>query len=188
MYDLEHVEEVDYQTIRSRKMKWTAFLASVLVFLLSVAGMLGAMAGKKSATMETYGYYLNQAQNASGQEFVDMIKQAVDIDPGRVDAYEMLLDWVESDGKLDLRTEWSPINQLLMNTSSGQRVSNDQMLYYEAGNFSAGDEYCKSGSSRSTIFQKKWYLYGNPCRMRGTGTCITEKSKAAAGRTETEII
>lgn len=128
MYDLEHVEEVDYQTIRSRKMKWTAFLASVLVFLLCVAGMLGAMAGKKSATMETYGYYLNQAQNASGQEFVDMIKQAVDIDPGRVDAYEMLLDWVESDGKLDLRTEWSPINQLLMNTSSGQRVSNDQML------------------------------------------------------------
>ena len=128
MYDLEHVEEVDYQTIRSRKMKWTAFLTSVLVFLLSVAGMLGAMAGKKSATMETYGYYLNQAQNASGQEFVDMIKQAVDIDPGRVDAYEMLLDWVESDGKLDLRTEWSPINQLLMNTSSGQRVSNDQML------------------------------------------------------------
>lgn len=64
----------------------------------------------------------------------------------------------------------------------------DRMLYYEAGNFSTGDEYCKSGSSRSTIFQKKWHLYGNPCRMRGTGTCITEKSKAAAGRTETEII
>ena len=64
----------------------------------------------------------------------------------------------------------------------------DRMLYYEAGNFSTGDEYCKSGSSRSTIFQKKWYLYGNPCRMRGTGTCITEKSKAAAGGTETEII
>lgn len=53
----------------------------------------------------------------------------------------------------------------------------DRMLYYEAGNFSTGDEYCKSGSSRSTIFQKKWHLYGNPCRMRGTGTCITENPK-----------
>lgn len=128
MYDLEHVEEVDYRTVRSRKMKWTAFLASVLVFLLSVAGMLGTLAGKRSAMTETYGYYLNQAQNVSGQEFVNLIKQAVDIDPGRVDAYEMLLDWVESDGKLDLRTEWGPINQLLMNTSSGQRSSNDQVL------------------------------------------------------------
>lgn len=128
MYDLEHVEEVDYRTIRSRKMKWTAFLASVLVFLLSVAGMLGAMAGKQSAVMKTYDQCLAKAPGAAGQEFVELIRQAVDIDPGRADAYEMLLDWVERDGKLDLRTEWGPINQLLMDTSSGQRVSNDQVL------------------------------------------------------------
>lgn len=132
MYDLEHVEDVDYHAMRLRRSKWMAFLISTLVFLTSVVGMLGVSALKRSATTETYGYYLNQAEMLTGRDefpqFVEKIKEAVEMDPSQYEAYNMLITRIESDGRMDMQTELAPIQAVLTDSGGGSRESNETLL------------------------------------------------------------
>lgn len=116
MYDLEHVGDMDYHTIRSRKLKWNAFLASVLVCLVSIFGMIGTTLLKNSATAETYTQYLENARQqfaeGSNEEAFNSLRQAVSVDPGLYDAYDLLMDNIEEDGTLDQVKELPQIKKL----------------------------------------------------------------------------
>ena len=132
MYDLEHVEEMDYQSTRARRSKWLAFLSSILVFLISVAGMLGVSALKNNATTETYSYYLDQAElltsDADFPQFVQYIKEAVEIDPTQYEAYDMLVSRIEDDYMIDVQTELSPLQAVLNDSGGGTRDRNEILL------------------------------------------------------------
>lgn len=132
MYDLEHVEDVDYHAMRLRRSKWMAFLISVLVFLGSIGGMVGVTALKNSATTETYSYYLDQAEMLTGKDefpqFVQLIKEAVSVDPAQYEAYDLLLTRIESDGRMDMQTELAPIQAVLTDSGGGSRDSNGTLL------------------------------------------------------------
>lgn len=130
--DLEHVDEMDDEEIRKRNTRMFAFLASVLVCLAGMAGMLFTSAAKNSAMTETYSYYVGQAEELTGKndfgEFVALIKEAVEIDPTQYDAYDVLLSRIEEDGRMDMQTELGPIRQILGSTGADQRNTNETLL------------------------------------------------------------
>lgn len=131
MYDLEHVSDMDYSTQRSRRMKWTAFVASVVLCAVGVTGMIGFQLAKNSAESATYDAYLDQAQMTSVDEFsqfVGHVQSALEVDPSRYEAYDVLLQRIESDGRYDEQTEWDPIKQCLQNRPEGQSDSNENLL------------------------------------------------------------
>jgi len=133
MYDLEHVEEMDYHTQHSRRVKWNAFLASVLVFFVSVGGMIGSSIAKNNALTETYDARMQEAravfsENGSLEEMVQRVNAAVEISPGRYDAYDLLLDYVEADGELNQSTEYPVLTKLLRGESEGSNEKNETIL------------------------------------------------------------
>lgn len=132
MYDLEHVEDMDVTTMRKRKGKWMSFVASVLLCLFGVAGMVGFSLAKSSAMTETYDFYIQQAESITGAanfpEFVGHIKDAINVDPGRYEAYDTLLSRIEEDGRLDMLTEYSPITQCLNGIADGKNTTNEANL------------------------------------------------------------
>lgn len=132
MYDLEHVSDMDYSTLRSRRNKWTAFVASVALCLVGAVGMAGFAFAKNNATTQTYDYYVAEAEALTGAEnfeqFVGCVKNAIAVDPGRYEAYDVLLSRIEEDGKMDMQTEFSPINECLHGTSAGYRNNNETCL------------------------------------------------------------
>ncbi len=132
MYDLEHVGDMDLVTQRKRQNKWTAFVASLVVGAVGLAGMIGFNFAKNNAMTESYDYYIGQAQVTTGTEnfgeFVGLIKTAIDVDPSRYDAYNVLLSRIEEDGKLDKQTEWSPIYECMNTTGEDRNQTNEKFL------------------------------------------------------------
>lgn len=133
MYDLEHVDEVDYHTQHGRRVKWNAFLASVLVFLVSVGGMIGTTIGKNNAMAETYDTRLKEAQTILGEkgsleEMVQAVNAVLEVDPGKYDAYSVMLDYVEQDRELDMSTEYTALTKLLRGESAGSNEKNENVL------------------------------------------------------------
>lgn len=133
MYDLEHMDEMDLVTKQKRKHKWIAFVASVALFGVGVAGMLGFTLAKNGAVRESYDSYLNQAKMTTGSEnfptFVKYVQDAIEVDPGSYEAYDLLLSRVEEDGRLDMETEWSAIYRCLNDKSNkGSRTNESYLL------------------------------------------------------------
>ena len=117
MYDLEHVSDMDYTTLRSRKRKWNAFIASIVLCVAGVAGMVGFNMAKNSATAASYEGYLEAAQGEESYNdfnvFMGNIKEAMAVDPGRYEAYDALLTRIESDGVLNTQTELAPLRSCI---------------------------------------------------------------------------
>lgn len=135
MYDLEHVADMDDSTQRRRKRKWAAFVASVALCLAGAAGMLFSTMAKSNAMLETYDYYIAQAEALTGTanfpEFVSNVKKAIEVDPARYEAYDTLLTRIEEDGRLDKQTEFSPIKQCLNGVAGGKGTANESSLLTE---------------------------------------------------------
>lgn len=129
MYDLEHVNEMDYSTMRKRKKKWNAFVASLVLCAVGVAGMAGFSIAKNSAMVDAYDVYLADAKETVGTanfgEFVGYVKEAINVDPSRYEAYDLLLSRVEEDGKMD-DTELSPIKGCLNGYVAGSNTTRNE--------------------------------------------------------------
>ncbi len=135
LYDLEHISDMDYSVMRARRNKWAAFVASVALCLVGVVGMIGSYIGKNAAMAETYEYYIMEAEAITGEanfvDFVEQIKNAIEVDPGRYEAYDALLSRVEEDGVFDMQTEFRPITECLSSTSGNNTRSNETYLQSE---------------------------------------------------------
>lgn len=132
MYDLEHVNEIDYTTQRALSRKWTAFVAGLTLCAVGVVGMIGFSLAKQSVVSQSYDAYLQQAELHSSaeelDEFVLLIKQAIEMDPGNYDAYDLLLSHIEEDGKMDRQTELAPITECLGSVGEGRSNTNESYL------------------------------------------------------------
>lgn len=131
MYDLEHVGDMDLVTQQKRKRKWSAFVASILVGVVGLGGMLGTTLLKNNAIANSYDYSVEQAQLYVGGDF-DMVykhaSDAVKVDPERYEAYDVLLTAVEDDGILE-DAEFTKIKQCFEGYESGSTVSHvDQLM------------------------------------------------------------
>lgn len=132
MYALEHVADEDDAARKSRKRKWRSFLASVMLCIFGLAGMLTFHLLGNGASRQTYDFYIDQAEKYSDDflSAADNYKRAMKIDPGNGDAYLGLLDMIEADGELKQNEE-----QVLMSFSDG--VYLDQL---KSANSAAFDE------------------------------------------------
>ena len=132
MYDLEHVDEMDYSTLRQRRNKWVAFVASVALCIAGVVGMIGFNYAKSGAMTKTYDEFLNKADELTGAanfgEFVDHVKQAINVEPGRYEAYDTLLTRIEEDGRMNMQTEFGPITACLNGKAGGSNQTNEASL------------------------------------------------------------
>jgi len=132
MYDLEHVKEIASEARAARRKKWFAFVASVAVFFVGLAGVIGFSMAKNNASRETYDYYLQQAQQEMTQNdfdgFTKLVESAIEVDPSRYEAYDLLLTQIEMDGYMDTETELTPLKQCMTDKSEGQRKINEDLL------------------------------------------------------------
>lgn len=144
MYDLEHVNDMDYTTLRKRRNKWTAFVASCVLCAIGVVGMIGFSLAKNSAMTETYDAYLSDAalltsnkdfwtpnDGDSENSFVEWVLKAAKLEPGRYEAYDALLTRIEEDGKFDTQTELSAITKLLQEYGESGNQKNEAALLSE---------------------------------------------------------
>lgn len=133
MYDLENVGALDLAVQHQRKKKWTAFVASLALFAVGVVGVLGFSLLKNSAMRESYDYFVKNAETSSDfSTFVSYIDQAVKVNPGAYEAYDLLLARIEQDGKFDKGTEWQPLYTVLNTTSEGSNTANQDLLLSES--------------------------------------------------------
>ena len=94
MYALEHVKDEDDAARRTRKLKWTGFVACLAVCLLGVAGMIFTSAKKSGAEKQTYSYFVEQAKENLTDERTayENLRKAMQINPGREEAYSELVN------------------------------------------------------------------------------------------------
>lgn len=126
-YDLEHIEELDKKEIKRRKRRMGLFIASVGLCLLGAAGMLGFHAAAKNAETETYGYFLDLAEEqANVNDAQPYYRRALKIDPSRPDVYQSMINAASRNGRLDDQ-EISVLRGCLNETFGGARTS-EQLL------------------------------------------------------------
>ena len=132
MYDLEHEREWDYTAQVKRRRKWNAFVASIALGVVGAIGMAGFALARNNQMSETYDFYVQEAESITGDQnfgqFVELIKDAIEVDPSGYDAYDVLLTRIEEDGKLNKQVEYGPITECLTGTVSGNDRSNEYYL------------------------------------------------------------
>ena len=110
MYDLENIGQLDEVVIRARRKKWAAFVAGLALFGVGLAGTIGCLIGRNIVQKNGYDEFIANAQgSAEFSSFVQWIDTAVNVNPANPEAYQLLLDRVEADGKLDSGEEWNAI-------------------------------------------------------------------------------
>lgn len=127
--DLVDHEKWDYQEQIRRRRKWNSFIASVAAGLIGIVGMVGFHMAKERQTTVAYDTYIENAKSVQEFEpFVEIIKDAIEVDPGRYDAYDLLLSRVENDSYLNKQDEYSPIYKCLTDTRNGDNQTNERYL------------------------------------------------------------
>lgn len=127
MYALEHVHDLDNAAIRSRRLKWGAFVASCAVTVLSLAGMAGFSFAERSETARSYEAFLAQARSANTfEEAAGCYRSAMDLSPGRPEAYELLLETIDND-VVFTSEENTALRGCILNTDGGTRTNLDRL-------------------------------------------------------------
>ena len=132
LYDLEHVGEIDNETIKKRNRRWNAFIGSIALCAVGVVGMITCGLLKGNAQRSTYEALIAELEqsraSASITEFTAQVKEAVEVDPSRYEAYDLLVSYIENDGRFDTATEFDPLVTVLQNKAKGQRENNEDVL------------------------------------------------------------
>lgn len=169
MYDLENIGDLDEQAKRKRKQKWAAFISSVALFGVGLVGMLGFSFARNAAVKDSYDGLIRDAKGITGaenfQEFVGYIDQAIEVDAGRYEAYDVLLSRVEEDGRLDSQTEWSPIVACTQDKDAKNgRANEDYLLSADKADYGGCDItiICGSDGMITSTCENKIVPNGKP--------------------------
>jgi serine/threonine-protein kinase len=99
-YALKHYRELDIEYKAARRKKTRAFGVSAIATLVFLLAALGFGIAQNVTTQSSYDSLISQGQNAYGQGIDAAAKfftQAADLNPGRADAYNALLDLAKQD-------------------------------------------------------------------------------------------
>lgn len=98
MYAILHYHDEDDRAQRKRKKQWRAFLIAAITGLAGIVGMIGCrilLNQEKQASHESLVKMAQQEQTIDASE--SYLLQAMQLDPGAWDAYEVMLEIVETD-------------------------------------------------------------------------------------------
>jgi serine/threonine-protein kinase len=98
MYALEHIDDVGERARRDRKKKLRRFTAAALTALAGAVGVLAFTLAGNSARAGSYDGYLEAAASASSfSDAASYYEQAVKLKPTDPDAYEQMVNAIQSD-------------------------------------------------------------------------------------------
>lgn len=114
LYALEHYQDLDIENKKSQNRKWKIFFTTVILMLVTAAAAAGFKIAANSETSAEYEAFMKEAQTASldikstdqkkAKEAYDTAntayQNAIKNNPGKIDAYQGLLDMYLSDNEL----------------------------------------------------------------------------------------
>lgn len=113
MYALEHYKDEDDAIRKKRKGQVRAFIAAMIVGCAGLAGALFCNFSEINARQRTYESYLSQAELTENlREAKPLIKQALELDAGGVEAYETLLNKAEDEIQLNTKLSQDSANDI----------------------------------------------------------------------------
>ena len=141
MYALEHVHDEDDAVLRRRNLQWGAFVACLALVLISAVGMIGFKVAASDATNRSYGNYLAQAKSVDASDEIgavtDYYRRAMGLRPSSPEAYEELLNTIESDMQFT-QAESTMLQNCIFDTDGGVNRNID---YLESSNRQAYAEF-----------------------------------------------
>ncbi|MDO4413749.1 MAG: serine/threonine-protein kinase [Erysipelotrichaceae bacterium] len=119
MYALEHVHDDDDAVRKERNRKWNTFLASAIVTILGIIGMITFTILKNGAIQTSYDTYISQAASMSSDlnAATSYYSQALELQPDKIDAYDGLLHLI-ADDNIILPEEKNAVEQCINSTRS----------------------------------------------------------------------
>ncbi|RDU22815.1 serine/threonine protein kinase [Anaerosacchariphilus polymeriproducens] len=119
MYALEHYEEIDDKYQKKQKKKMTAFIfASVLTILFSLVGV-GARITAIEKTKDNYNESIDLAAKSSSiEEQEEFYYNAMEIEPGRQEAYINLMETYKQDAIFSVQEEEKLVSAIKSNKAA----------------------------------------------------------------------
>lgn len=182
LYDLDHESDISQLAIRARNLKWNAFVGSIVLCLAGIVGMIGFNIARNTVTQDTYGAYVEDAKYAETfSEQVKNLKSAMKLDPGAPEAYELLIDAVEADGKMD-KEEYSAITSCLKEKNGGERTNiqhlqNSDIAAYDKLQFRIGNLFFLMYDNSDSAIRTSAEYYGSITES----TYLTDAQKELVG-------
>ncbi len=114
LYALEHYQDLDIENKKAQNRKWKIFLTTVILMLVMALAAVGFKIAANSETSAEYEAFMKEAQTASldimnadpkeAQEAYDTAntayQNAIKNNPGKIDAYQGMLEMYLSDNEL----------------------------------------------------------------------------------------
>ena len=140
MYALEHIHDLDLATKRKRNRRWTAFVASIALALISAVGMIGFHVAESNTKKASYDSYIRSAEMSTElADKKDYYMKAIDRQPAREEAYASFLTYLEEDQVID-KEEKKALEECLNNHSETSRNSTN-IDYLKSKNREAYDKF-----------------------------------------------
>ena len=171
LYDLDHYQDMDIENRKIQRVKWNAFIASMIAMFVMLIGTVGFSIAGSAVKSNTYESLVkegdNYAESAANspedneqaeKKYVEAITK---VDPGNIDAYNKLLELYMKDKVLD-STEYTKMkNYIVTNESALMDRDEDKYINDLIADF-ANDLFfsfeTKSGTSSTGIgYSKNWY-------------------------------
>ncbi len=163
MYALEHVHDEDDQVVHRRNLHWASFVACLVLLGVSLVSMVGFKAAASSATSQSYGYYVEQAERADEISAAQNYYQsAMTLQPASAEAYESLLDRVERDLVFS-QEEYAVVSHCINENDGSNRTnidyleSEDRQAYTDFVYRLANDIYFFYEGSDKRSKAAEWY-------------------------------
>ena len=138
LYALDHYQDLDIENKKVQRFKWKTFIASAVITLVMLIGMVGFRVAESSATSQTYDGYLSSAEdmvtaqtvngaagNGDGtevfKEAIDQYKLAIVTNPGESRAYIDLLNKVYLADNVFSSKEYAQMNDLMKGITDGAK-------------------------------------------------------------------
>lgn len=151
MFALEHYDEMDQEYHHKQKVKFSAFLTTIILSIVFFAASGFSYYQENKIKSETYQSYVEQAQKTNATEsIISNCKEAITIDPTREEAYNIMLDCFLKDGHFTDDESQQMI--AVLNTTASNQNTNEELL---AGNAEGYAEFAYQ------MGKAYWYNYGN---------------------------
>ncbi len=101
LYALDHYKDLDIENKKVQSLKWKTFLVSLVLTIAMLIGSIGFGMAVSFQTASTYESLIDSAENSMNQsEAEEYYLNAIDVEPGKVDAYSGLLNLYTSSSDL----------------------------------------------------------------------------------------
>ena len=105
LYALDHFQDLDIENKKVQNLKWKTFIASFVLFLVMLVATFGLKLGSNAALSNNFNSHIDSAKdlaaNGKYSEAVNEYKEAIKVDPSKIDAYQAVLDLYMRDSVLD---------------------------------------------------------------------------------------